>query len=245
MTVFCRRAWSVVNLTGVYFREYRRASRESTYELPLWVACREFPAWILSQDSKAHPKLRDRPWLSSSAVEKLAKLMPQGATVFEYGSGSSTMFFLRRGATVHSVEHDGTWFSIVREAVADQQLNRWKGFLRKPIQTKTKATECISDHPDWTSHDFSEYVTVIEEYPDRSFDIILIDGRSRPACLFHALPKVRPGGVIVFDNVERKRYRDAIRTLDDSWWVLVLGGPTPRIKQFTQTAFIFRHSAAE
>ena len=39
---------------------------------------------------------------------------------------------------------------------------------------------------------------------------VVVDGRQRAACLEQALPKLRPGGLILFDNSGRRRYRQAI-----------------------------------
>lgn len=46
----------------------------------------------------------------------------------------------------------------------------------------------------------------IKKFPDNYFDIVLVDGRSRPSCLFHSLNKVKKGGLLVLDNAEREYY---------------------------------------
>lgn len=62
---------------------------------------------------------------------------------------------------------------------------------------------------------FEEYVKSIEEYPDESFDLVLVDGRHRSFCIPHAIPKVRPGGYLMLDNSDRRGYRDAISLMSD------------------------------
>jgi predicted O-methyltransferase YrrM len=57
--------------------------------------------------------------------------------------------------------------------------------------------------------DFSDYVAAIKHVPG-TFDLVVIDGRAREACLGAALPRLAPGGVIVYDNTRRARYRRAI-----------------------------------
>ncbi len=64
--------------------------------------------------------------------------------------------------------------------------------------------------------DFQNYVTQIDAFPDSTFDIVLVDGRARPACLIHALPKVRRGGLLILDNAERPHYQQAIRQVTDA-----------------------------
>ena len=41
-------------------------------------------------------------------------------------------------------------------------------------------------------------------------DLIVIDGRLRAACLAAAMSALRPGGIILFDDSGRARYRGAI-----------------------------------
>ena len=47
----------------------------------------------------------------------------------------------------------------------------------------------------------SAYLQVIDEFPAGFFDYIIVDGLFRGEALVRSLPKLRPGGVLVFDNV--------------------------------------------
>ena len=69
-----------------------------------------------------------------------------------------------------------------------------------------------SAKPGHAGLDFSTYVAAIDGV-DGAFDVIVIDGRAREACLQRAVTRLAPDGLIVFDNVDRQRYRDAIGTL--------------------------------
>ncbi len=60
-----------------------------------------------------------------------------------------------------------------------------------------------------TGLDFADYVATIDKVGG-TFALIVIDGRAREACLTAALPRLEPGGIIVFDNSRRRRYRQAI-----------------------------------
>jgi hypothetical protein len=57
--------------------------------------------------------------------------------------------------------------------------------------------------------DFADYVAAIDQV-DGAFDLVVIDGRAREACLARAVPRIKPDGIILFDNSHRARYRDAI-----------------------------------
>ena len=58
--------------------------------------------------------------------------------------------------------------------------------------------------------DFADYVAAINSI-DGHFDLVVVDGRAREACLEAAQGRLAPGGVVVFDNSRRRRYREAIR----------------------------------
>ena len=70
------------------------------------------------------------------------------------------------------------------------------------------------------------------------FDVIVIDGRAREACLAKAVDRLRPDGLIVFDNVDRQRYVDAIDTLGPRVEVVMTRGLTPALPYPTRTALL-------
>ena len=70
------------------------------------------------------------------------------------------------------------------------------------------------------------------------FDLVVVDGRARNACFHRAITRLAPGGVLVFDNVDRQRYRDAIASspvgVDVEW----TRGLTPALPYPTRTALV-------
>jgi len=98
------------------------------------------------------------------------------------------------------------------------------------------------------SLDFTDYVSAIEEVSG-VFDLIVIDGRARQHCLPIAISRLAPGGIILFDNTNRRRYRKAIATYANGWSVERSVGLTPILPWPTETSIISRtetmpHAAA-
>jgi hypothetical protein len=56
-------------------------------------------------------------------------------------------------------------------------------------------------------------MAAIDEFDDGYFDLISIDGKGRVGCLFHAIPKLRPGGCLVLDDSNRSEYAVSIDVL--------------------------------
>jgi hypothetical protein len=86
---------------------------------------------------------------------------------------------------------------------------------------------------------FETYVKKIDNIPDRSLDLILIDGRARGACIAHAKQKVKIGGRLVVDNSDRNYYFKGNEDLfdPDCWKPLHFTGPVPYSFEFSRTSF--------
>jgi len=49
----------------------------------------------------------------------------------------------------------------------------------------------------------AQYVQVIDSFADDTLDFCLVDGVYRELCALRVIEKIRPGGVLVIDNVNR------------------------------------------
>ena len=130
------------------------------------------------------------PWFSYSAVDFLRNFLRTRMTVFEYGSGGSTLFCARRVRSVVSIEDNSAWFARVSERLEREGINNVSLEL-VPFDFK---------QPD--GFEASGYFRAIER---GKFDVIIIDGSEewthvRPICFEKAESQVEPGGVIVVDD---------------------------------------------
>jgi len=83
---------------------------------------------------------------------------------------------------------------------------------------------------------FHKYVTFIDRFPDGYLDLILIDGRSRPSCFKHAVPKIKPGGYIEWDNTDRFHYQMAMSMAPADFVFRDFPGLSPCVPFFTRTS---------
>lgn len=150
----------------------------------------------------------DLPWWTFEAIAIVDRHLARtpGARVFEWGSGASTSWLARRAREVHFVEHEAPWFDVVRQSL--RELPHALGVLREPEDDEPDS-QYHSEKPRFVGKGFRRYVEAIDEVPG-SFDVIVVDGRCRARCLERAIPRLAPGGIIVFDNSHRRRYRAAI-----------------------------------
>jgi hypothetical protein len=116
------------------------------------------------------------PWFTYPAIDFLSQLDLAGRTVFEWGSGASTLFWAGRARSVVSVESEPEWHQRV-------------------ASTAPSNVELLL-----VSREVEEYAGAIRGHG--RFDVIVVDGtgESRPRCCELALEHVRPGGIVILDN---------------------------------------------
>lgn len=174
-------------LAGVpALRRFAAATRDAdAYGWRRWLA-----SLFAIYDAKAMALL-DCPWWNVAATREVERFLSArpGARVFEYGAGASTVWLARRAAEVTSVEHDRGWIEQFR-ALAAPHAN--VALLHREL-----------------GRDGAGYIRAIDESAGE-FDLIVVDGRHRAACVVRAAPRLAPGGMILFDDSGRRRYRPAI-----------------------------------
>jgi Methyltransferase domain len=157
------------------------------------------------------------PWYTYPAIEYVRQLDFSDKTVFEYGSGNSTLF----------------WGAAARQVVSAEEDERWYAALRPKLPANC---ELILET------DLRRYVDVILRYPE-GFDVIVVDGaaraRTRLKCSQAALGCLRPGGLIILDNSDW--LPESSRVLRESGLIQVdMTGFVP-INGHTQTTSLFFH----
>ena len=173
-----------------------------------------FAFWLGSQfaihDAVALARM-DVPWWTFpaiDAVERWIAARSRPVRIFEYGSGASTVWLARRAAEVVSVEHDAGFAKIAAPMLALPNVE-----LRVIEPVRANGTpRAGSGRSGYEDCDFSAYVDSIADGAAR-YDLIVIDGRARDACLRRAWDCLDPGGLVVFDNSRRRRYQAALASV--------------------------------
>lgn len=130
------------------------------------------------------------PWFSYAAIDFLDGFVQPYMSVFEYGSGGSTLFFARRAKRVVSVEDNSKWHQWVTRRLQQQGLSNATLKL------------CEFNFKDPVGFERSDYLQAI---PEEKFDVIVVDGSEewtqvRPICFQKAERHIKQGGIIVVDD---------------------------------------------
>ena len=159
----------------------------------------------------------DVPWWTYGAIDAVERwLDAQDAPIraFEWGSGASTIWLAKRVDSVDSVEHHRGFGEMMQGELVDVAGARATHVELTVIEPVPSSAPRVGSKKEGMSGlDFVDYVRHIDVVGGL-FDLVVIDGRAREACLSAALPHLADGGIIVFDNTHRRRYREAIDAAD-------------------------------
>lgn len=181
----------------------------------------------------------DLAWWSYPAIKEVEAFLAErpAARVFEFGAGASTVWLARRAGSVVSVEHDTGFAETVHTLLRQQDFGDRVELHTSPPTPAGPSTTVRSGRAGHLEDDFGDYVSTIDRVGGE-FDVIVVDGRARVDAFDRALDHLAPGGLIVFDNVNRKRYRSVLDRPDLRY--RLLKGATPALPYPTTTGLIDR-----
>jgi Methyltransferase domain len=183
---------------------------------------RELPR-LLATGGRSTMRLR-LPWLPFRLIDELEAVIRPGSRVFEYGGGGSTLWFLDRGAVVVTVEHHPEWAALLGRSI---DSGNWTLLERSVAPSVARG--------------YASYADAISTYPDEWFDVVVVDGRARRRCVARALPKIKPSGLLLVDDVNREKYADAVGNV--GWPRMDVVGLAPAKLSLGHTAVLTRPRA--
>lgn len=171
--------------------------------------------WFCSHLPGHSPFTEKTPWITYRAIEWLDSHLGRDMSVFEFGAGGSTLFFSQRVRRVVSVEHDEKFHQVVARLLAESGIDNCELILRRPqpLTDGGPSWEFISHQAKYRGLSFEDYLKAIDEFPDASFDLVLVDGRARVESARRAFRKIKPGGYLMLDNSDRSGYAEVGRML--------------------------------
>lgn len=137
------------------------------------------------------------PWLVYDSINYLKSILTDNMELFEYGSGSSTLFFSKLVKSVVSIEHNKAWFDKSYELTRECD----NVDLRLAPVSKKKLPE-----------EKEKYAKSI--CSEKDLDFIIVDGVNRIRCIELGMPLLKSGGYLLLDNSDRWQYQQGIDMLD-------------------------------
>jgi hypothetical protein len=122
------------------------------------------------------------PWYTYPAIDFLNQLDLSGKSVFEYGSGFSTLYWSKKATRVVSLEHDKFWYDKISPDIPQN--------VKYLLETDTER---------YASRIFDRF----DEFDEQElFDIIVVDGVRRFQAAQNALKTLKGDGFIILDNAD-------------------------------------------
>jgi len=139
---------------------------------------------------RRHP---EAPWFAPLSLPVIEGLLEPHFVAFEWGAGRSTAWLAARTAHLTSVEGDPGWADQVARRLKDSGLAAKVDLRLAPVASRHR----------FSADERARYVAPIARFPDRHFDLVVVDGLFRGDCLGAAAAKLKPGGLLVLDNADR------------------------------------------
>lgn len=136
-------------------------------------------------DGKGEPV----PWLSYAAIWMLEPRIKPTFRVFEYGSGTSTLWWAKRALHVVSCEHSAQWYNKMKNEMPQNVT-----YIHRELEPGGAYCREINEHPG-------------------PFNMVVVDGRDRINCARQCIGKLGVDGVIIWDNTDRERYAQGLEFL--------------------------------
>ncbi len=128
----------------------------------------------------------DHPWITKSANQILSSYLRSTDIGCEFGSGVSTLWFARQALHLTSIEHDEAWYNKVQLMIASNQVSNVNHILLSG-----------------TGVDNSPYVNLANTFEHESLDFVLVDGILRKYICLRIVDKIKPGGILILDDINR------------------------------------------
>ncbi len=144
--------------------------------------------WYLSVQKKISINKNNEPipWVTYPFLDFIYPRLQKNFKIFEFGSGSSTLWWSNNISKVISCEHDLKWVKKL-----------------KPLPSNVEIF-----HKD-LNKGYSDFIKTFSN----EFDIVVIDGRKRNKCMKNCIPSLKQDGIIILDDSHRDYYDDGINYL--------------------------------
>lgn len=167
---------------------------------------------LAASDTPAHARRRDRlgqslvPLMGQRHLDAIVSALPPDGRMLEWGLGGSTLYFARHlppGATVLSVDHDPAWARRVQDALVREAPHSAPRITVRACPPSVPVGQTGTDVEEREDHLVQAF---LDAPGDQSFDVILVDGWARNACLRRARTMLKPGGRVFLHDAQRPWY---------------------------------------
>lgn len=148
------------------------------------------------------------PWMCYPLIEHLENNLKKSDIVFEFGFGTSTLFFAKRVQKVFAIETRKKWFDLMVKKAKDLKIKNIEIILLEnglEDESYEKMPQKI------LQNDYKKYADEVfdgsAEASFDKFDLIVIDSIKRAKSTYESISCLSENGRILLDDFERKSYK--------------------------------------
>ena len=171
------------------------------------------------------------PWITYPATAMLRRIVRPDFKIFEYGCGSSTVWWSKRAQQVVSVDHDLQWIEKIRPTLPDgvdvrhrpvhspldgAQQNLVDEFFGQGYELPTSGNPAHDMQHGFLCREFAAYACELLQFPQGHFNIVVVDGMARTLTAWLAARQLGEDGIMLFDNTDRWQYNSAYKFLTEA-----------------------------
>lgn len=127
------------------------------------------------------------PWMPYNLIEYLKSELKKDDRVFEYGFGTSSVFFANKVEEVISIESNRKWRDVMLSSIIPHKIENLQVILMEDALEN------------------SQYEGLSKNY--EKFDWIIVDSLKREKCMKNAINAIKKDGKIILDDSQRKNYQ--------------------------------------
>ena len=158
------------------------------------------------------------PWVTYPFLDFIGERIKSGFTIFEYGSGNSTLYFSKKVESLVTVEHDKEWFNQLKETVPNNVK-----LIYEPLEYGGR---------------YADTANRVKQ----KFHVVIVDGRDRVNCCLRSVSALCQDGVIVLDDSERPQYKSALETLQEKkFYRIDFWGIAPGVSHKKCTSIFYKN----
>lgn len=165
------------------------------------------------------------PWMNYPVVSFLKERITTDHSMFEFGSGYSTLFYANLCKSIISVEHD----------------EKWLGEIKPELPENSKIILCPKDQ----DGEYCRSAMKVSRMSEAPFDLIVIDGADRTNCMKQSMQALSSRGVFILDDTDGKTFSECkIIAEKEGFRYINFQGLKPTGKHNESTAIFYRDNNA-
>lgn len=142
------------------------------------------------------------PMMHPEEQELLLSALGPESVVFEWGSGTSTLYYSQCVKNWTSIEHESEWCHLMQSLAPPNAR-----IICVPIEEWAKAEFGSPGTWDGSIKEFKTYVEAVHGIGCQGcLDVVLIDGRARGDCSIEVLPHIRPDSKVFIHDWMKARF---------------------------------------